>query len=67
MIAGKLPWDVEFRKRAKDFQGNQMKTLKLFTTIRIEMFEKFNEFICHQFPTLVPMNEVYKMGVKDDK
>ena len=31
------------------------------------MFDKFNEFICHHFPTLVPMNEVYKMEVKDDK
>jgi serine/threonine protein kinase len=67
MIAGKLPWDVEFRKRAKDFYGNQLKTLKLFTNVRIEMFDKFNEFICHHFLTLVPMNEVYKMEVKDDK
>lgn len=67
MIAGKLPWDVEFRKHAKDFYGNRLKTLKLFTNVRIEMSDKFNELICEHFLTRVPMNEVYKTEVKDDK
>jgi hypothetical protein len=39
MIAGRLPWDVEFRERIKDFYGDRQKTLKLFSNVRLEMFE----------------------------
>ena len=38
MVAGRLPWDVEFRERIKEFYGDRQKTLKLFSNVRLEMF-----------------------------
>jgi hypothetical protein len=49
MIAGRLPWDIEFRRRIKDFAGDNKKTLKIFTDLRLNMFEKFLDVMSHNF------------------
>jgi hypothetical protein len=53
-IGGRLPWDIEFRERMRFFQGDQKKQLRLYSQLRIDMFEQFQDKICDQFSKLVP-------------
>lgn len=53
-ICVRLPWDVEFRERMKFLVGNQSEQLRMYTKIRIEMFEQFFKQIQDQFAKKVP-------------
>jgi len=47
VIAGYLPWDLEFRKRILDKNNREKKnSLSLFSDIRREMFDKFTDIMC---------------------
>jgi|LauGreDrversion4_2_1035121.scaffolds.fasta_scaffold411122_1 hypothetical protein len=54
-VCTKLPWDVEFREQMKFMvRGSQTDQLRMYTRIRIDMFDQFLKQISEQFQKKVP-------------